>query len=59
MSLMERIKVKTCYTRATNVERDAGCAANVCTYHPRLAAWRCWKTWPRPSPRATSRERGA
>ena len=34
MSLMERIKVKTCYTRATNVERDAGCAANICTYHP-------------------------
>lgn len=34
MSLMDRIKVKTCYTRATNVERDAGSPAAIATYYP-------------------------
>lgn len=34
MSLMDRIKVKTCYTRATNVERDAGSPAAIASYYP-------------------------
>ena len=34
MSLADRIKVKTCYTRSTNVERDSGAVATIATYHP-------------------------
>ena len=34
MSLADRIKVKTCYTRSTNVERDSGAVATVAAYHP-------------------------
>ena len=34
MSLAHRIKVKTCYTRSTNVERDSGALATIAAYHP-------------------------
>ena len=34
MSLADRIKVKTCYTRSTNVERDSGAVATIAAYHP-------------------------
>ena len=34
MSLADRIKVKTRYTRSTNVERDSGSVATVAAYHP-------------------------
>ena len=34
MSLAQRIKVKTCYTRSTNVERDSGALATIAAYHP-------------------------
>ena len=34
MSLADRIKVRTCYTRSTNVERDSGTVATVAAYHP-------------------------
>ena len=34
MSLADRVKVKTCYTRSTNVERDSGNLATVSAYHP-------------------------
>ena len=34
MSLANRIKVKTCYTRSTNVERDSGAVATVAAYCP-------------------------
>ena len=34
MSLAHRIRVKTCYTRATNVERDSGNLATVAAYCP-------------------------
>ena len=34
MSLADRIKVKTCYTRSTNVERDSGSVATIAAYHP-------------------------
>ncbi len=34
MSLADRIKVKTCYTRSTNVERDNGSVATIAAYHP-------------------------
>lgn len=34
MSLADRIKVKTCYTRSTNVERDSGAVATISAYYP-------------------------
>ena len=34
MSLANRIRVKTCYTRSTNVERDSGAVATVAAYCP-------------------------
>ena len=34
MSLANRIKVKTCYTRSTNVERDSGAVSTVAAYCP-------------------------
>ena len=34
MSLAHRVRVKTCYTRATNVERDSGNLATVAAYCP-------------------------
>ena len=34
MSLAQRIRVKTCYTRSTNVERDSGSVATVAAYCP-------------------------
>ena len=34
MSLADRIKVKTCYTRSTNVQRDSGAIATIAAYHP-------------------------
>ena len=34
MSLAGRIKVKTCYTRSNNVERDSGDVATIAAYHP-------------------------
>ena len=34
MSLADRIKVKTRYTRSTNVERDSGSVATIAAYHP-------------------------
>ena len=34
MSLANRIRVKTCYTRSANVERDTGSAATVAAYCP-------------------------
>ena len=34
MSLADRIKVKTCYTRSTNVERDSSAIATIAAYHP-------------------------
>ena len=38
MSLAHRIKVKTCYTRSTNVERDNGSLATIAAYHPTTRA---------------------
>ena len=38
MSLANRIKVKTCYTRSTNVERDNGSVAAIAAYHPTTRA---------------------
>ena len=40
MKLMDRIRVKTCYTRAVNVERDSGAVATVAAYHPTARAMR-------------------
>lgn len=34
MSLMDRIRVKTCQTRAVNVERDSGAVATIGAYYP-------------------------
>ena len=34
MSLADRIKVKTCYMRSTNVERDSGAVATIAAYCP-------------------------
>ena len=34
MSLADRVKVRTCYTRSTNVERDSGAIATIGTYYP-------------------------
>ena len=34
MSLADRIKIKTCYTRSTNVERDSGAVATIAAYCP-------------------------
>ena len=34
MSLADRIKIKTCYTRSTNVERDSGAVTTITVYHP-------------------------
>ncbi len=34
MSLAQRVRVKTCYTRSTNIERDSGSVATVAAYCP-------------------------
>ena len=34
MSLANRIRVKTCYTRSTNIQRDSGAIATIAAYSP-------------------------
>ena len=34
MSLAHRVRVKTCYTRSANIERDSGSVATVAAYCP-------------------------